>query len=138
MGHQSNVYGVIDCFKGRRGEIDADDLNQSALAALPERDDWPFLVRAMFATASSEHVTIDYTYRSIHFAASYKEVEFEWADWLAKFERFLAKVDGMAARVHLETVLVGDHRYEWLRDTDTVNTWPPRWVFQGGEREFKI
>ena len=59
-------------------------------------------------------------------------------EFLSKFERFLAKVDGMAARVHLETVLVGDHRYDWLRDKDTVDAWPPRWVFQGGERDFKI
>ena len=138
MGHQSNVYGVIDCFKGRRGDIDADELNRAAIAELPECDTWPFLVRGMFSTTSSEEVTIDYMYRLIHFAASYKEVEFDWADWLGKFERFLSSVDGMAAKVHLETVLVGDHAYEWVRDKDTINTWPPRWIFQGGIRDFEI
>lgn len=138
MGHQSNVYGVIDCFKGQRGDINADDLNRSALAELPEHDGWPFLVRSMFAMTSSEQVTIDYMYRLMHFAASYKEVEFDWAEWLSKFESFLARVDGMAARVHLETVLVGDQTYEWVRDKGTINTWPPRWVFQGGVRDFKV
>jgi len=138
MGQQSNVYGVIDCFKGQRGEINSDELNRVAIAELPERDSWPFLVRGMFATTSSEQVTIDYMYRLMHFAASYKEVEFDWASWLAKFEHFLTRVDGMTATVHLETGLVGDHTYEWVRDTATINVWPPRWAFQGGVRDFKI
>ena len=74
----------------------------------------------------------------MNFAASYKEFEFDWAEWLSKFESFLARVDGMAARVHLETVLVADHTYEWVRDQDTINTRLPRWVLQGGVRNFKI
>ena len=57
MGRQSNVYGVIDCFKGQRGDINADDLNHSALAELPERDGWPFLVRSMFAMTSRSRST---------------------------------------------------------------------------------
>ncbi|RUR70311.1 hypothetical protein EJP67_24965 [Variovorax guangxiensis] len=138
MGHQSTVYGVIDCFKGRRGNVDADSLNLAAVAGLPETDGWPFLVRDMFSVSQSDRVAIDYTYRLIHFAASLKEVEFDWPAWLDKFEQLLARIDGMAARVHLDTVLVGSHSYDWVRDTASIDAWPPKWIFQGGIRDFEI
>lgn len=45
------------------------------LASLPDVDDWPFLVREMFSATFNDHVSVAYSYRPVHFAASLKEVE---------------------------------------------------------------
>jgi hypothetical protein len=136
MGHQTLVYGVIEVFPATSNRPDADSRTDSALQALPETDDWPFLVRSMFSATSSEHVSVAYMYRVIHFGASLKAVEWEWNEWLAKFERLLSMLDGVAATVHLQTELVGDHIYEWHRKAGNVGSWPPEWEFRGGVRSF--
>ena len=94
MGHQSLVYGVIEVFPSGTQRPDADSRTQTALAALPESDDWPFLVRSMFSATFNEHVSVAYMLRPIHFAASLKTVEWEWEEWLVKFERLLSMLDG--------------------------------------------
>ena len=135
MGWESSVYGVIHCFVGREVGRDSDELNLQALRSLPQQDDFPFLVRSMFATTTSEYVSIEYKARLIHFAASYKEVDPFWREWIEKFERFLSNIDGTTARVHLDTVLWGSHVYEWRRSGESRHQWPPVWVFQGGPLE---
>jgi hypothetical protein len=50
----------------------------------------------------NEHVSVAYMLRPIHFAASLKTVEWEWEEWLVKFERLLSTLDGLTAVVHLE------------------------------------
>src|SRR5438552_9367686 len=135
MGHQSLVYGVIEVFPADPRRPEADERTRAALAALPEDDEWPFLVRSMFSATFSEHVSVAYLFRPAHFAASLKEVEGEWDEWLPKFERLLATLDGITAVVHLETELVGTHTYHWSRVN--VGSWPPTWEFGGGPRAFK-
>ena len=134
MGHQSLVYGVIEVFPSETQRPDADSRTQAALAALPESDDWPFLVRSMFSATFNEHVSVAYMLRPIHFAASLKTVEWEWEEWLVKFERLLSMLDGLTAVVHLDTELVGNHAYKWKRSN--VGHWPPEWEFGGGPRSF--
>ncbi|MGQ2993491.1 hypothetical protein [Variovorax sp.] len=136
MGHQTLVYGAIEVFHSRPSKPDADTLNDAALLALPEQDEWPFLVRSMFSMTSSVEVNVAYTFRVIHFGASFKAIELEWEAWLVKFERLLESLDGIAAVVHLETELVGNHRYTWQRKTDSIDSWPPVWDFGGGTRSF--
>jgi len=135
MGHQSLIYGVIETFSVGTQRPEADERTQAALSALPDDDEWPFLVRSMFSATFNEHVSVAYLYRPIHFAASLKEVEGEWEEWLVKFERLLAKLDGITAVVHLETELVGTHTYHWSRAN--IGSWPPEWEFRGGPRAFK-
>ena len=134
MGHQSLVYGAIEVFPSGTQRPDADSRTQIALAALPESDDWPFLVRSMFSATFNEHVSVAYWLRPFHFAASLKTVEWEWEEWLVKFERLLSMLDGLTAVVHLETELVGDHTYMWRRSN--VGCWPTEWKFKGGPRSF--
>lgn len=81
-------------------------------------DEWPFLVRSMFSLTASEQGTAAYRCRVIHFGASLKAVEREWAEWFAKFEQLLSGLDGMTATVHLQTELVGGHTYGWQRTND--------------------
>lgn len=54
-------------------------------------------------------------FRVIRFGASLKAVEWDSAEWLAKFGQLLSGLDGMTATVHLQTELVGDQTCEWLR-----------------------
>ena len=136
MGHQTLVYGVIEVFPSGPNRPDADAKTRSALASLPETDEWPFLVRSMFSATFNENLTIAYMYRPIHFAASLKTVEWEWDEWLVKFERLLSMLDGINAAVHLETELVGNHVYRWCRKRSNARGWPPEWEFQGGPRSF--
>jgi len=88
----------------------------------------------MFSATFNEHVSVAYMLRPIHFAASLKTVEWEWEEWLVKFERLLSMLDGLTAVVHLETELVGNHAYKWKRSN--VGRWPPEWEFEGGQRSF--
>ncbi len=136
MGHQTLIYGAIEVHPSSPLRPESDARTARALDALPEVDDWPFLVRSMFSLTASEQVTVAYHYRVIHFGASLKAVEWDWAEWLAKFEQLLSGLDGMTATMHLRTELVGDHTYEWLRTNDAPGHWPPVWAFQGGMRSF--
>ena len=137
MGQVSTIYGVIHGYSRQHGGLDPDALNLAALASLPESDTWPFLVRSMFAMTESGQVCVDYKSRLIHFAASLKEVEGEWGEWIEKFERFLGKIDGTSVSLHLETEWYGNMFFEWERSKDTMDAWPPVWKFCGGPRSYE-
>lgn len=136
MGHQTLIYGAIEVHPSSPHRPDADARTARALEALPEAGEWPFLVRSMFGLTASGQVTVAYRCRVLHFGASLKAVEWDWAEWLGKFERLLSGLDGIRATVHLQTELVGDHTYVWLRTNDAPADWPPVWTFQGGMRSF--
>jgi hypothetical protein len=57
-------------------------------------------------------------------------------EWLAKFEQLLSGIDGEVPTVHLQTELVGNHTYIWLRTNYAPADWPPVWAFKGGMRSF--
>ncbi len=136
MGHQRLVHGVIEVFPSAPKRPEADARTLAALAALPDKDEGPFLVRSMVNATLNEHVSVAYGLRPIHFAASLKTVEWAWEEWLAKFERLLSTLDGLTAMVHLETELVGRHVYEWRRRQSNQGSWPAAWDFEGGPRAF--
>jgi hypothetical protein len=88
---------------------------------------------------------IEGTYRDqvIVFGASYKSVEYEWTEWLDKFESILKLLYWTSATIHLDTELVGTHTYEWLIDFKQTDNWyldNPKpitnWEFNGGPRKF--
>jgi hypothetical protein len=142
MGHESVVYGCIEGM-GRHYRDESPDAmvrhNREVLAALPEDDDWPFLVRSMFA------VHRRYKTEAIHFGSSFKEIEWAWDEWLCKFEDLLRRLCWYNARVHLRTeATVGHHDYLWEADHDQMMAAygspvpvPIRsWRFSGGPRDF--
>jgi len=141
MGHTSIVYGNIIGPRCRDGNLHR--INKSVIEALPVDDiKWPWLERNMFMVPDPDHSKI-YREQVIVFGASYKEVEYEWEEWLSKFESVLRRLYWLTATVHLDTELVGNYTYEWLGDMDQTddlfsdNPKPTsKWNFSGGPRKF--
>jgi hypothetical protein len=144
MGHISIVYGNIigpawrieDYHKLHR-------LNKKIIDALPASDEtFPWITRNMFLVPDPEK---DKMYRNqvIVFGASYKSVEHEWREWLEKFDAILKQLYWVSATIHLETELVGNHKYEWLFDINQPDNWTSdnpqptsMSTFSGGPRKF--
>jgi hypothetical protein len=49
----------------------------------------------------------------IHFAMSYNGIEYEWSEWMSKFENLLRSMYWQSVVVHLETELSGLHTFKW-------------------------
>lgn len=119
MNQESVVYG---CIKDMLLSHNSDEnrlhrqRNQQVMMSLPSIEDWPLLSREMFAmpVAVSE---LDETHTDVmHFGTSYKGVEYEWEQWIAKFESMLKDMYWVSATVHLETELNGRHTFTWEAD----------------------
>ncbi|WP_426416791.1 hypothetical protein [Aestuariirhabdus sp. LZHN29] len=120
MDHESIVYGCIKDlpFGNDREMWLRRKHNQRAIKSLPGMDDWPFLSREMFAaTGSMPTEASTYQTQVIHFGASYRAIEYEWEQWVAKFEQLLQSMYWVSVAVHLETELSGTHTFTWDSDT---------------------
>lgn len=114
---ESIVYGIIrhvpspDELSARRERR----ANWSAIQSLPVgmEDDWSLLKREMFAMSGDDIFTGAYQTQVIHFAGSYRAVEYEWEAWLRQFEDLLKSMYWVSATVHLETELSGRHTFNW-------------------------
>ncbi len=117
---ESVVYGVIrhtpavDDFAARRHRRS----NMVAIRSLPASvdDEWSLLCRDMFAMPGDNVFSGTYHTQLIHFAASYRAVEYEWESWLKQFEALLKSMYWLSATVHLETELSGKHTFNWLEE----------------------
>jgi len=85
--------------------------NREVLAGLPAGEAWPFLGREMFSFCEQDGGL--YQTQVIHFGASYRAVEYEWALWVKEFETLLKRLYWASAVVHLETELNGSHTFRW-------------------------
>lgn len=112
VDQESIVYG---CIKDQPGDETERDhryhANATAIAALPEDDGFPLLAREMFGSSGRDPFSGTYHTQVIHFGASYRAVEYEWEQWLARFEALLAKMYWVSATVHLQTELSGNHTF---------------------------
>ncbi len=136
MGHQTLVYGVIEVpstpLQVARAAAAS---NFSVLSALPSTDEWPFIVKPMFANTQSGEVNVEYMYSPIHFAASYKEVDADWAAWVTKFEQLLFKLCGAAAVVHVESERFPSRKLEWVATSSpSPSRTETQWQFVSGPR----
>lgn len=114
---ESIVYGVIR-YQPTTDYLSAHNhrrTNWSAIQSLPlgADDEWPLLCREMFAMPGDNIFNGTYQTQIIHFAASYRAVEYEWEQWLAQFEALLKGMYWVSATVHLETELSGKHTFNW-------------------------
>jgi len=116
MDQESIVYGCIqDTLYSSSGE-DAQvhrDTNRNVLMSLPSIEDWPLLSREMFSMPVPCTDLFQMQTDVMHFGSSYKAVEHEWDQWIARFEEMLKGMYWVSATVHLETELNGRHTFTW-------------------------
>ena len=87
--------------------------NRRVVRELPRADAWPFLCREMFAVPGDDLMSGTFQTQVIHFGMSYRAVEYEWDQWVRKFEELLKQMYWVNAVVHLETELAGHHTFQW-------------------------
>ena len=139
MGHESFVYGIINLNFSYHEPDKYLLLAEQEIAKLPqsrEDDEWPFLNQQHFARAGGY-----YKSRVITIGGSYKQVECEWEQWLAKFERLLASLCWCECYLHLRTEISGEFDFQYIGQSIYVGKpgegeWhpPQRWKFSGGPR----
>lgn len=117
MDQESIVYGCIKDDSSFQSEGGRRAINRQAMLTLPKADDWPFLCQEMFAIPRIENGQGNYLTEVMHFGASYKAVEYEWEQWISKFEELLGQMYWVSATVHLETELSGTHTFTWESDS---------------------
>ncbi|MVW75743.1 hypothetical protein [Pseudomonas xionganensis] len=117
MESESIVYGCIrDCPSASAAESRLRrEINRQVLDSLPAGDAWSLLGREMFA-CSEQPLEAALQTQVIHFGASYRTVEYEWALWIQQFEALLKRLYWASAVVHLETELNGTHTFRWESD----------------------
>ena len=113
MDQESIVYGCIKDSADFSMDSERRRNNRKVMVTLPAADDWPYLCREMFSIPRIEVGYDNYHTEVMHFGASYKAIEYEWNQWMAKFEALLAQMYWMSAVVHLETELSGTHTFTW-------------------------
>jgi hypothetical protein len=138
MGMESIVYGMIAGFsESQRGYPGLVQHNREVIASLPEMDSWPCLTRSMFKHSPPSGAPGVYESAVIHFGASFDQIEWDWHQWLAKFEALLARLYWFTAEVTLITGTVGNHTYRWSSEIDFTQSLPRlSWRFEGGPRDF--
>lgn len=115
---ESIVYGCIKDYVDDTSSGLRHRTNREAILTLPSSDAWPYLSQDMFSMPQTSHLDeTTYMTQIMHFGASYKAVEYEWNEWLSKFETLLSKMYWASAVVHLETELTGTHTFVWTSST---------------------
>ena len=118
MDQESVVYG---CIKDTIYTNDAEQVqlhrsvNSEVMKELPSVEDWPLLSREMFSMPVTAN-DIDFSDMGtnvVHFGTSYKAVEYEWEQWISKFESMLKRMYWVSATVHLDTEINGRHTFTW-------------------------
>ena len=112
---ESIVYGYIKSAADLSAEhaFKQNTVNRQALMSLPTMDSWPFLPREMFSLPRLAHQHERVQSNIIHFGSAYKGIEYEWKQWISKFEALLQKMYWQSVVVHLETEISGVHTFTW-------------------------
>jgi hypothetical protein len=149
MGHRNTISGHIQEPWYVRGSDRAIrrlwHRNRRVINSLPAQDEWPFLMRSMFAASpipSNRRDVISVTYRGpvIHFGGSFPSVYEVWPQWLEKFESLLCRLYWEHAIVILVTEWTGQYVYRWDAEGADFTTEVPQpiraWKFSGEPRDF--
>lgn len=118
MEQESIVYGCIKDAVQFHNDSERRRINRMAILALPKSDEWPYLCQEMFAIPRIEVGADSYQTEVMHFGASYRAIEYEWAQWMERFEALLNQMYWVSAVVHLETELAGTHTFVWESQDD--------------------
>lgn len=116
MTQESIVYGCIKdvLFSAEPDQVrQRREVNRRVLTALPSIEDWPLISREMFAPPA-EAVLLESLHTDVvPFGSSYRGVEYEWEQWITRFEGLLQQMYWVSATVHLETEYSGVHTFTW-------------------------
>ncbi len=110
---ESIVYGCIKDMANAQLDSERRGINRKAMMSLPSAEEWPYLCREMFSIPKVEISQNGYLTDVLHFGASYKAIEYEWSEWMERFEALLNQMYWVSAVVHLETELNGVHTFTW-------------------------
>jgi hypothetical protein len=117
MGHEAIVYGRIVGASWRVGDryTRTHDLNKAALDDVQYDNEWPWLVRDIFALPAP-FPRGTYRQQVIHFGLSIKNEPQDrsiWDAWLEKFEQVLRSLYWSSAIAHLETEFESPRVFAW-------------------------
>jgi hypothetical protein len=118
VGHEAILYGRIIGASGRLGPgyRVLQDRNRAVIRRLPQEDDWPWMVRGMFALPAA-YPQGTYRRQIIHFGLSIKDDPRDrgvWDVWLGKFEAVLQRLYWWSAVAHLSTDFEPPRVFEWV------------------------
>jgi hypothetical protein len=118
VGHEAIISGRIIGASWRVGErfTWTHDLNREALTAAPLNDDWPWVVRGIFALPAP-YPEGTYRRQVIHFGLSIKDDPANpsiWDVWLGKFESVLRRLYWWSASAQIETEFGPLQVFEWV------------------------
>jgi hypothetical protein len=110
VGHEAILYGRILAGDGVGGTRlqrvwGLQERNRAVVNRLPREDDWPWLIRGMFALPHRWPYGI-YRTQVIAFGESLKDAPYDrgcWDRWLGKFEALLRRLYWWSAAVYLTT-----------------------------------
>lgn len=102
MGYQSIVHGRIVL------EKDLDKVRK--IIQDLGNDEWMFRTE-MFGLAISDPTY--YEDPVISFGATYKQIEYYWAEFIQNFEDILRQIDFDTAKIQLETEILGTYNFFW-------------------------
>lgn len=123
MYSESVVYGCIRDWpvQSANQQQNRSEHNRQVLSVLPAGETWALVNREMFAASVVPDQLLP-TSQVIHFAASYRSVEYEWDTWVAQFEALLKRLYWSTAVVHLEAESHGSHRFIWQSESFELMT----------------
>ncbi|MDF2192755.1 hypothetical protein [Paraflavitalea sp. CAU 1676] len=120
MGMATRVYGCIVEYGLLQGlqQRFVYDHNETVINELPVIDEYPLLIRPMFAITPAETIGayLSYGGRIIHFGGNFKSFEYDWKEWKRKFEDLLTKLLWTEADVHFQTEYSDIQTFTWHID----------------------
>ncbi|NEQ29054.1 MAG: hypothetical protein F6K28_60965 [Microcoleus sp. SIO2G3] len=132
MGFSTTVFGYVKI----AGDLDR-AISEIAKLASIDTPEWPPLPREMFSVAQHPQSLISYKNEHlVHFGMCVKEINWEWAAWLDRFEDLFKRMQAIEAFVVLEIPnwcsdeFDGRFYYKWQLDSTG------EWQFTGSPRQF--
>lgn len=114
--------------------------NRAKIFSLGRRDDFPSLNSTFFSETGEAET---YSNSLIYFAGTFKEIEFDWEQWLEKFENLLKTLVWEKVFLMLETPFSGRFEYNWEATKEIISTFEQEfpeqvteWIYKGGPRKF--
>jgi hypothetical protein len=127
MGHEAILHGRILAGDGVGGTrlqhvLQLQDRNRAVINRLPREDEWPWLIRGMFALPRRWPYGV-YRNQVIAFGESLKDDPTNrvcWDVWLAKFEGLLRRLYWWSAVVYLTTDFEGERVFRWEASEEAI------------------